>query len=144
MSAAPHARSAPGSGAPVAALPPPAAPGAAVPPATTHDARSDSANRARHPGAVALSLWATQLEAAFLAAEAGSVLTLRMMSFSGLRPLEPGEHVRMVAEKPPAFLAAALAAWIATVSGQRADQVLAAAIRPLRAEASANVLRLSR
>jgi hypothetical protein len=96
------------------------------------------------PGAVALAFWATQLEAAFLAAEAGSVLTLRMMSFSGLRPMVPGEHLRMVVEKPPAFLAAALAAWIATVSGRRADEVLAAAIRPLRAEASANVLRLSR
>ena len=107
-------------------------------------ASGDPAQVAPQPGTVALSLWATQLEAAFLAAEAGSVLTLRMMSFSGLRPMVPGEHLRMVAEKPPAFLAAALAAWIATVSGQRADQVLAAAIRPLRAEASANVLRLSR
>jgi hypothetical protein len=113
---------------------------AAQPPA----ASGDLALVVPQPGTVALSLWTTQLEVAFLAAEAGSVLTLRMMSFSGLRPMVPGEHLRMVAEKPPAFLAAALAAWIATVSGQRADQVLAAGIRPLRAEASANVLRLSR
>jgi hypothetical protein len=87
---------------------------------------------------------ATALEAAFLVQEAASVLALRAAAFSGVRPRVPGEALRMIAEKPPAFAASAAAALDAAVTGHRADEVIRAALRPLRAEARANVARLAR
>lgn len=98
----------------------------------------------RVPGHLPLSAYATALEAAFLMQEAASVLALRVAALSGLRPLAPGEALRMVAEKPPAFAASAHAALDAALRGRRADEVMAAALRPLRREARANVARLSR
>jgi len=89
-------------------------------------------------------IYATALEAAFLMQEAALVLSLRAAALSGLRPLAPGEALRMVTEKPPAFAAASVAAWTAMATGRRADEVLAAALRPLRAETRANVARLRR
>jgi hypothetical protein len=96
------------------------------------------------PGHFPLSAYAAALEAAFLLHEATSVWALRAAALSGLRPLAPGEAVRMVVEKPPAFAASAHAALDAALRGRFADQVMAAALRPLRLEARANVARLSR
>ena len=90
-----------------------------------------------------ISVYATTLEAAFLMHEAVSVLSLRTAALSGFRPLAPDEALRMVTEKPPAFAASAAAAFEAALRGRRAEEVLAAALRPLRAEARANVARLS-
>lgn len=93
-------------------------------------------------GQLPLDLWASWLEGAFLAAEANSVIALRLAALPGMGSQAGQEVYRMVAEKPPAFAASALAATLSAISGQRADQVAAAALRPLRAEATANVLRL--
>ncbi|MEE4119137.1 MAG: hypothetical protein V2I65_08990 [Paracoccaceae bacterium] len=98
----------------------------------------------RGPRHLPLSAYATALEAAFLLHEAASVWALRAAALSGLRPLAPGEALRMIAEKPPAFAASAHAALDAALRGRRAEEVMAAALRPLRLEARANAQRLSR
>ncbi len=91
-----------------------------------------------------LSLYATALEAGFLMQEAAMVFSLRTAALSGLRPLASDEALRMLTEKPPAFAAANAAAWMAIATGRRADEVIAAALRPLRTETRANVARLRR
>ena len=93
---------------------------------------------------VQLALLGTALEAGYLVQEAGSVLAMRVAGLSGLRPLATDEVHRMVSEKPAAFAAAGMAAWIVAARGRRADEILAASLRPLRSETRANVLRLRR
>ncbi len=77
-----------------------------------------------------------------LAVETGVVLCYRTLGLCGFRPMTGQEVSRMVAEKPPAFAAAALAAGLTAFGGQRPDQVMAAAIHPLRTETNRNVRRL--
>ncbi|MEM6738756.1 MAG: antifreeze protein [Pseudomonadota bacterium] len=89
-----------------------------------------------------LSLWQSSLEVAFLSVEALSVFGLRMMLLSGARPMANSEPVRMVMEKPPAFLASGVEAWSAAASGKSADQIMTASLRPLRAKTRANADRL--
>lgn len=101
---------------------------------------ADAVLAGREP--IGLSIWGSWLEGAFLAAEANSVIALRCAAFFANGPTAAPEALRMMAEKPPAFAASGLAATISAMGGQRADQVAAAALRPLRSEASANVLRL--
>lgn len=77
-----------------------------------------------------------------LAVEAQVIVVYRTSQFCGLRPMDGAEVRRMFSEKPPAFAAAALAAGFVALSGQRPDQVFAAAIHPLRSETNRNVRRL--
>ncbi|MEM1430079.1 MAG: antifreeze protein [Pseudomonadota bacterium] len=89
------------------------------------------------------SIWRLSLEGAFLFAEAWSVITLRTMSMSGMRPMSPEEPLRMMIEKPPAFLASGVAAYVSAASGRSAEDILTSSLRPLRREARANRSRLS-
>lgn len=89
-----------------------------------------------------ISMWAASLEGAFLSAEVLSVVMLRTLSMSGLRPMEPAEPLRMFLEKPPAFAASGVAAWQAATSGLRADQICAVYMRHLRQEVRSNSDRL--
>ncbi|MFV0359500.1 antifreeze protein [Tropicimonas sp.] len=84
----------------------------------------------------------TGLEAGMLGVEASLVIAYRVYGAFGFNPLTSEELVRMIAEKPPAFAASAVAAGIAAACGLRPDQVLAAAIRPLRKETNRNLRRL--
>jgi hypothetical protein len=88
------------------------------------------------------SVFAACLEAGSLAQDSASVLVLRAVALSAVGADAAEEAMRMVAEKPPAFAAAASAAWIATIRGRRAEEVWSAALVPLRTEARANVVRL--
>ncbi|MEM9247318.1 MAG: antibiotic ABC transporter [Pseudomonadota bacterium] len=89
-----------------------------------------------------IALWTASLEGAFLSVEAWSVIVLRSLSMSGLRPMAPAEPFRMVVEKPSAFVASHAAAWKAAADGHRADQVASIYIRRLRQEVRANTDRL--
>jgi len=91
----------------------------------------------------AVALWRLSLETAFLINEAWSVITLRTMSLSGLRPMSPAEPLRMMLEKPPAFLASGMEAYRSAASGGGAEEILASSLRPLRQEARANHDRLT-
>ncbi|MDV7145034.1 hypothetical protein R3X27_20330 [Tropicimonas sp. TH_r6] len=84
----------------------------------------------------------TGMEATMLAVEANMVVAYRTGAFCGFRPMSGAEIHRMFAEKPPAFAAAAMAAGLTAFGGQRPDQVIAAALHPLRTETNRNLRRL--
>lgn len=88
------------------------------------------------------NLLETGIEAAMLAVEANVVVIYRTLGLFGFRPMGAQEVSRMMSEKPPAFAASALAAGLTAIGGQRPDQVMAAAIHPLRIETNRNVRRL--
>lgn len=96
------------------------------------------------PTATALSrdLLETGMEASMLVLEANMVVAYRAGAFCGFRPMSGAETHRMITEKPPAFAASAMAAGFTALGGQRPDQVMAAAIHPLRTETNRNLRRL--
>ena len=77
-------------------------------------------------------------------AEAQMVISLRVMGMWGVLPASRRENHSMTAEKAPAFAKAAMAAGTAAALGKSPDDVLQAAIRPLRRRTSANVKRLTK
>jgi hypothetical protein len=76
--------------------------------------------------------------------ETQMVMAYRVMGMAGLWAVAPGENQRMVAEKGPAFAAAALAASRAAMAGRRPDQIMNAWVRPLRRKTRSNARRLGR
>ena len=80
----------------------------------------------------------------WLCAEASTVMTMRMMGMAGLWSVTKSENDRMVSEKSSAFLDSATAASIATMSGKRPDEVMNAAVKPLRRKTRANARRLGK
>ncbi|MFY0632435.1 MAG: hypothetical protein JXQ91_01375 [Vannielia sp.] len=96
------------------------------------------------PERLALEVWATGLQAAWLMAESQSVISHRVMGLSGLGPREPDEIQRMFLEKSTAFSAAAMAGVMLAVSGRRPDEIWRAMIHPLRDTTARNLRRLGR
>lgn len=88
--------------------------------------------------------FALGLEIFHLAGETQRIMVMRLLGMSGLWNVQGTEPTRMVAEKPAAFARSAEAAIKAAMDGQRPDQVMAAAVEPLRSKTRANVARLSR
>lgn len=76
--------------------------------------------------------------------DSNSVVAYRMFGMSGLSKVPASEMARMVAEKPPAFAEASLAASRAAMAGARPDQVALAWMEPVSRKASSNNRRLSR
>ncbi|MBM1813884.1 antifreeze protein [Sulfitobacter pseudonitzschiae] len=76
--------------------------------------------------------------------ETASVMTMRMMGMAGLWSVTKSENERMVSEKSSAFLDSAAAASVATMTGKRPDEVMNAALRPLRRKTRANARRLGK
>jgi hypothetical protein len=89
-------------------------------------------------------LWQGGVELTALIVETQMVMTYRMLGMIGLWSVAPGESRRMVAEKAPAFAAAALAASRAVISGRRPDEVMGAWVKPLRRKTRSNARRLGR
>ena len=79
-----------------------------------------------------------------LMVETASVMTMQMMGMAGLWSGTKSENDRMVSEKPAAFLDSATAASVATMTGKRPDEVMNAALRPLRRKTRANARRLGK
>jgi len=84
------------------------------------------------------------LEMMHLAAETQTVMTMRLLGMSGLWNVKPSENTRMVAEKPEAFAQSATAAMTSAMKGERPDQVMAAAVAPLRKKTKSNAARLAK
>lgn len=78
-----------------------------------------------------------------MAVEAQMVIAMRTAGMMGLIRQDSGETTRMVVEKADAASESLHAALRAAGRGQRADQVMAAALRPYRRRTKANVKRLS-
>ncbi|MDY6858895.1 MAG: antifreeze protein [Pseudomonadota bacterium] len=91
-----------------------------------------------------LDLWRVQLELWHLSIEAQMVVTMRLLGMAGVWSVTPSETERMFGEKLPAFTNAAFAASRSAWKGERPDQILVAAIRPIRGKTYANSRRLSR
>jgi glucose dehydrogenase len=91
-----------------------------------------------------LDLWRAGFDFWRLAFAAQSVMAMRMLGMAGAWNVAPSETRRMAAEKPPAFLAAGMAAASAAMQGDRPDQIARAAMRPLRRRTVSNANRLAR
>lgn len=89
-------------------------------------------------------IWRLQGQIAMMAFEAQAVITLRMLGMMGLWAVTPTENARMLSEKPTAFLQSASAAMNAAANGMRPDQIVTAAVTPIRQRTSANVRRLTK
>ena len=96
------------------------------------------------PYSVTLNTWQAGMSARLLAAEAQTVMAYRLMGLAGLWSVDAKENSRMMSEKPPAFAASAIAASTAMMRGERPDQVMTAAMIPLKKRTSSNAKRLSR
>jgi hypothetical protein len=78
-----------------------------------------------------------------LTLDAQEVVTMRLTGFAGLWPLPPGEAMRMVAEKGPAFADAWSSGAMALVRGKTSSAAMDATLNPLHRRARANRKRLS-
>ena len=94
-----------------------------------------------HGMAEATRLWA---QVAQIAIESQMVIGLRLAGMMGILPQNSNESQRMVLEKADAASEAMHAALRAASRGERADRVMAAALRPYRRRTRANMRRLSR
>ncbi|WP_134681193.1 antibiotic ABC transporter [Paracoccus ravus] len=92
------------------------------------------------PG-IPIMLWQ---QMARMAWESQIVIAMRTAGMMGLLPQDKAEPSRMVTEKADAANEAMFAALAAAGRGERADKVMAAALRPYRRRTKANVKRLSR
>ncbi|RCW86687.1 antibiotic ABC transporter [Paracoccus lutimaris] len=86
-------------------------------------------------------LWQQMAQMAW---EAQMVIALRTAGMMGVLRQDHSEPHRMVLEKADAATEAMQAALRAAGRGERADRVMAAALRPYRRRTRANVRRLSR
>lgn len=90
-----------------------------------------------------LVMWQAYAGLGMLAFEAQAVIGMRLLGMTGGWPVGKGENRKMLAEKPPAFAKAAVAAARKAASGGRPDQILTAAVKPLTRTARANRKRLA-
>jgi hypothetical protein len=94
--------------------------------------------------ATPFDLWRAGMQGWMLMAEAQAVIAMRMWGMAGLWNVTPSENSRMVSEKATALPQSALAASQAAMAGKRPDEVMTAAIRPLRRKTGANARRLTK
>ena len=86
--------------------------------------------------------WSNSLQAAMILAEAQAVITMRLWGIAGFWSVTQAENSRMVSEKAYALTRAAVDAGVAMMRGQGTDQVVAAAMKPIRQKTRANARRL--
>lgn len=89
-------------------------------------------------------MWHTGVQVMMLGIETQTVIAYRMLGLAGLWGVSPKENHRMISEKPPAFARSANDAMKAALTGKRPDEVVSAAVKPLRRRTKSNVRRLSR
>jgi hypothetical protein len=89
----------------------------------------------------AMRLWGDVMR---MVVESQYVIAMRTAGMMGLRPHGHAENFRMVAEKGDAVRESVGAALRTAAGGARADQVLAAALKPYGRRTRANAHRLSK
>ena len=94
--------------------------------------------------ATPLELFKTNLEVGMMLAEAQSVIAMRMMGWGGLWSVTKSENNRMVSEKTEAITKSIQNATLAAMTGKRPDEIVNAAVKPLRQKTRANVARLGK
>lgn len=100
----------------------------------------------RMPNPIFTPLEAMRLSMQFgmMLAEAQWVIALRLWGIAGIWNVAGSEKFRMLAEKPPAMLASAVAAQKALAGGGTAAGAALAALQPIRRKTGANARRLTR
>ena len=88
--------------------------------------------------------WANAMQYTYMMAEAQSVIAMRMMGMAGIWSVTPAEDARMISEKIHAMTKATTDATRVALSGGTADQIGAAALKPIRRKTRANARRLSK
>ena len=94
--------------------------------------------------ATPLELFKTNLEVGMMLAEAQSVIAMRMMGWGGLWSVTKSENNRMVSEKTEAITKSIQNATLAAMTGKRPDEIVNAAVKPLRQKTRSNVARLGK
>lgn len=89
-------------------------------------------------------MWANSLELARLGFEANSIIAMRMMGFMGYWRVRDTEALRMVTEKPAAFMESWYRGASAAMEGAAPEKVLKEAIKPIRRKTRSNHARLMR
>jgi hypothetical protein len=89
-------------------------------------------------------VWHTGVQVASMVAEAQMVIAYRILGQFGLWAVKPDENQLMISEKQVAFIRSSSAALKAVQAGKRPDQILSAAVTPLRRKTRPNMRRLSR
>jgi len=88
--------------------------------------------------------WKNALQLGMMAAEANVVIAMRMWGMAGIWSVTKAENDRMMSEKTQAVTQSIVAANRAVMTGKRPDQILAAAIKPVRSKTRANSKRLAK
>ncbi len=88
--------------------------------------------------------WANAMQFGYLMAEAQAVIAMRMMGMAGVWSVTPAEDGRMISEKVYAMTKATTDASKVALAGGTADQIAAAAIKPIRRKTRANAKRLGK
>ena len=88
--------------------------------------------------------WANAMQVGYLMAEAQAVIAMRMMGMMGVWSVTPTEDGRMISEKVYALTKATTDATKIAMTGGTADQIAAAAIKPIRSATRANARRLGK
>jgi hypothetical protein len=89
-------------------------------------------------------IWRTSMTFWTLAAEAQTVIAMRMLGLAGLWNTGASENKLMVSEKKHAFSRSARASAAAMFRGARPDQVAMAGMKPLQTKTKSNVSRLTK
>ena len=87
-------------------------------------------------------LWTLGLNMSYLVTEAQTVVALRLWGMAGVWSVAPKENHRMVSEKTNAFTESAWAATKVASGFGRPDEVMSAALKPIRRTTRANSRRL--
>ena len=98
----------------------------------------------RKSTALPLAYWSNAFELGALMAEAQAVIAMRLLGMAGFWSVTPQEDARMVSEKIEALTRSGTDAATVALAGGRPDQIVAAAIRPIRRKTRANFKRLGR
>jgi len=90
------------------------------------------------------SFFANAVEMGQMMAEANAVITMRTLGMAGLWSVPPSEDHRMISEKVEAVTRSMNEATKSMMNGDSADQITAAALKPLRQKTRANAKRLTK
>lgn len=89
-------------------------------------------------------MWKNSVQVSMMAAEAQAVIAMRVWGMAGLWSVTPHEKTRMIHEKAETMMTSGTRAGFAAATGKRPDQVMAAAIKPMRQKTRANSKRLAK
>jgi len=90
------------------------------------------------------AFFSNAMEMGHMMAEANAVIAMRSLGMMGLWSVTPSEDKRMVSEKIEAVTRSVNDATKSMLKGDSADQITAAALKPLRQKTRANAKRLTK